>query len=449
MHDLGPRQRRAVSRLPPTLLQDTLLELFPPKVLRRLAQDSGFIQRHRKVDPVAFFWAVTLEAGVYLQRSLEQLRFAYNHKAPKPLYSYASFYDRFTPELVEFLHQCVAHGLSQLRNAPGNRLAPKLARFEDLLIQDSTIVRLSAALATLYPPVRRNYPTAGVKVATLVSIRANGPRRVELCAESVNDRDTLKIGPWVKGSILLTDLGFYKHQGFARIAENGGFYLSRIQSTVNPRFLRSLRTHRGASLELEGRSWKDVESRLQREVLDAEVEIDFHRRNYAGHKRTDTLTARLVAVWNEEVRRYHIYLTNLPPEVVSAEEVASLYRCRWEIELVFKELKGEYALDRVNTTNRYVAESLIWASILTLVVSRRLQSAVRERLPEELRERYTPIRWARTFREQSGRILDLLMDRLHRKRIAPEPILEIARALLARALDPHAGRQRFREEYWR
>lgn len=107
--DRTPTDTRGV---PPTLLQDTLLELFPSEVLQRTAQEIGFVRRHRKVDPVAYFWAVTLEAGGYLQRSLEQLRFVHNHKAPKPLYSYASFYGRFAPELVEFLLQCVAYGLS-------------------------------------------------------------------------------------------------------------------------------------------------------------------------------------------------------------------------------------------------------------------------------------------------------------------------------------------------
>jgi putative transposase len=173
-----PRTRPTA--LPPTLLQDTLLELYPSEVLTRLAEESGFIRRYRKVDPVAFFWAFTLEAGVYLQRSLDQLRHVYNERAAKPLHSYASFYDRFTPELVDFLHLCVAHGLSQLKAAPGNRLSPKLSAFEDVLIQDSTIVRLSASLMTQFPATRANAPTAGAKIATLVSARANGPKRVEL-----------------------------------------------------------------------------------------------------------------------------------------------------------------------------------------------------------------------------------------------------------------------------
>lgn len=331
--------RRPQSPLPPTLLQDTLLELFPAETLTRLAEQSGFIRRYRKVDPVAFFWAVPLEAGVYLQRSLDQLRHVYNERAAKPLHSYASFYDRFTPELVDFLHLCVAHGLSQLKSAPGNRLSPKLSTFEDVLIQDSTIVRLSASLMTHFPATRSSTPTAGAKIATLVSVRANGPKRVELMPESVNDHDTLHPGPWVKGSILLFDLGFYKHQAFARIAENCGFYLTRLQPQVNPTIVRSLRVHRGRAIDLEGKSWKEVQARLQREVMDVEVEIAFKRRRYGGHRSGDVLTARLVAVWNEETRKYHTYLTNLGPEVLSAEEVAELYGCRWEIELVFKELK--------------------------------------------------------------------------------------------------------------
>jgi putative transposase len=291
--------------LPPTLLQDTLLELFPADVLTGLAEESGFIRRYRKIDPVAFFWAVTLEAGVYLQSSLDQLRHVHNERAAKPIHSYASFYDRFTPELVEFLHLCVAHGLSQLKSAPGNRLSPKLSAFEDVLIQDSTIVRLSASLMTHFPATRSSQPTAGAKIATLVSVRTNGPKRVELMAESVSERDTLKPGPWVKGSILLFDLGFYKQQAFARIAENGGFYLTRLRSQVDPIIVRSLRVHRGRAIDLEGRSWKEARPKLQREVMDVEVEIAFSRRAYAGHRRGDTLTARLVAVWNEESRKYH------------------------------------------------------------------------------------------------------------------------------------------------
>lgn len=169
----------------------------------------------------------------------------------------------------------------------------------------------------------------------------------------------MKIGPWVKGSLVLTDLGSYKHQGFARIAENGGFFLSRLKGNANPVRIRSHLLHRGRAIDLEGKRWSEVAPRLHREVLDAEVELSFSRRVYRGRHRGDTMRSRMVAVWDEDHQPYHAYLTNLPGDALSAEEVAELYRTRGPVELLFKEGKGSFHLDRVATGNRYVAESLI------------------------------------------------------------------------------------------
>ena len=80
---------------------------------------------------------------------------------------------------------------------------------------------------------------------------------------------------------------------------------------------------------------------------------------------------------------YHLYLTNVGPEVLSAEEVARLYSMRWEIEMVFEELKSHYALDEFRA-NAQVVEALIWSALLTLAVSRRLHTLDRKRAPEEL-----------------------------------------------------------------
>ncbi|MGI0156731.1 MAG: IS4 family transposase, partial [Thermoplasmata archaeon] len=345
----------------------------------------------------------------------------------------------------EFLRGCVAYGLAQLRAAPGNRLTPKLTRFTDLLIQDSTVIRLFAALAKAYPATRlakntKSKRTAGVKVATLFSARANGPARLELFPETTSEIDTLKIGPWVKGSVVLTDLGFYKHQGFARIEENGGFFLSRLKANANPTLIGSHLVHRGRAIELEGKRWSEVAPRLHREVLDAEVELSFQRRGYRGRHRGDTLRARLVAVWDEVHQMYHTYVTNIPVDALSAEDVAELYRTRWSVELLFKEAKGSFHLDRVATGNRYVAESLIWTSWLALLVSRRGHNVLLEHMPPEERFRYPPLRWSRVFRDESREFLTPLLQRLGRRKVIPEPIDELVGRLDVRARDPNITR---------
>jgi putative transposase len=447
------RVRRPTERAQAVDYLDAFLDLFPPRVIQRIARESGFVQRHRKLDPVAFLYTLAFETGPQLSRTLEALRDAYNKRTPDPILSAGGFYERFTPELVEFLRQCVAYGLTRLRASPGNRLTPKLVRFTDLLIQDSTVIRLFSALAKFYPPARlarntKSNRTAGVKVATLFSARANGPARLELFPESTSEIDTLKIGPWVKGSVVLTDLGFYKHQGFARIEENGGFFLSRLKANANPTLIGSHLTHRGRAIELEGKRWADVAYRLDREVLDAEVELSFSRRAYRGRHRGDTLRARLVAVWDDEHRQYHTYVTNIPVETLSAEDVAELYRCRWSVELLFKEAKGSFHLDRVATGNRYAAESLIWTSWLALLVSRRGHSVLLEHVPPEERFRYPPIRWSRVFRDECREFLPPLLKRLGKREVIPDPIDEMVGRLDVRARDPNITRERFREGWF-
>jgi putative transposase len=50
---------------------------------------------------------------------------------------------------------------------------------------------------------------------------------------------------------------------------------------------------------------------------------------------------------------------------------------RWDIELLFKELKSRYALDVLETKNVQIIEALIWTAMLTPIVSRRIHSLVK------------------------------------------------------------------------
>ncbi len=433
------------SPLRPGEVEEALARLLPSETIDQFARETGFIRRERKVNPIAFLWTLVLDFGVELRRHLEELRAGYTERAHLTL-SYPGFYLRFTPELPRFLKRCLEHALAELAHEPGRELDPRLARFEDLLIKDSTVVRLHAALATKWPATRSRKVAAGVKVDVLVSVRANGPKTVALVGERTHDVKLLRVGTWVRNRILLADLGYYSHRLFARIGENGGFFVSRWKKSADPLFVRSLTIHRGRAIDLEGKRLSEILPRLHREVLDAEVELAFRRRTYQGQRSGDTPRCRLVAVWDEAHREYHVYLTNLGPEVVSAEEVARLYAMRWEIELLFKELKSQYALDEFRTTKAVVVEALIWSALLTLVVSRRLHTLVRSRAPEELRSRYTQLRFAANFRRGARHVLAAI---LHYEGLGKEPADAFALNLylVTESLDPHVNRHRFREEF--
>jgi IS4 transposase len=419
-----------------------LNKLFSPEWLRKTARETGLIKRERKIDPVLMFWVLVLGFGVQLQRTLASLHREYEETGKVHL-SRGSFYERFSPELVRFLHACVIHGIEQLAETSHQRLKKNLERFKDLLIQDSTIIRVHEKLAKRWPAARSRKVAAGVKLSILVSAVADGPKRVMITGERTHEVKTLRIGPWIKDRILLFDQGFYKYVAFTRITEYGGFFITRVKANADPVITQVYSTCRGRAMDLAGQPLSEVLPKVKRQVVDAEVEVSFRRRAYNGKRKGDVSRFRLVMVYNEEDEKYHIYLTNISSGILRAEEIAALYAARWHVELIFKELKSRYGIDILPTANPEIVEALLWVGILTLLVSRRVYWLVCEHNLENA-VRYTKIRWATIFAERASRLMDsvLAVAGLH-----PD-MMEHIQVYLSQALDPNVNRQRL-SDVWR
>lgn len=424
----------------PGITEETLYNMFPPELLREYAKTSNMIKRERKIDPVAMFWVLVLSFGVKLQRTLVSLKRQYE-KNKKTNISESSWYERFTPELVKFLKLCVIHGIEELAKEPKRKMSEKLKDFKDILIDDNTVIRLHESLANKFPATRSRKVAAGVKVGLLISAVSNNPKSIGIYAERTNDVKTLRMGKWVKDRILLIDRGFFKYQLFSRIAENEGFFVSRLKKNADPLIVSVNSICRGNSIDVEGKHLSEVIPKLKRQILDIIVEVSFKRRAYRGKQRADTSRFRLVAILNEEEGKYHTYMTNIPVEKLEPADIATLYRARWDVELVFKELKSRYALDVVNTKNFQIIEAYIWIAILTLLVSRRLYSLVLEYNPKEKHVRFTQLRWSTIFAENSNMQLALILEYCE---------IQLTYDLMlgvygSQALDPHVNRHRLKE----
>ena len=92
------------------LIERELCALFPSEWLRDTAKETRLIKRELKIDPVIMFWVLVLGYGITLQRTLASLKRAYETSS-KEILRDSSWYYRFTPELVAFLHECVKRGI--------------------------------------------------------------------------------------------------------------------------------------------------------------------------------------------------------------------------------------------------------------------------------------------------------------------------------------------------
>ncbi len=442
------KTRKSNSKKPsfePDVIEKDLCTLLPKEHVNYLGKISGLIKRERKIKAFVILWVLVFSFGPHLPRNLANMKRKYEKQSKKKL-AYSSWYMRFTPELTNFLKLCVTHVIEQLAQEQNKVLNEKLTKFKDVLIQDSTIIRLHKALAKKWPATRSKTVAAGVKVGILVSAVANSPKSIGIYPERTSEMATLRIGPWIKDRILLIDLGFYKHHLFSKIKQHEGSFVSRLKGNVNPLIIDAYTTCTVNNIDVKGKHLNEILPNLKGDVLDVEVEIPFKKPNYNGKSKTrmDSERFRLIAVYNVEAEKYHIYLTDISPDVLGQEDIAKLYGARWNIELVIKELKSGYDLDVVNTTKSYTAEAYIWISILTLLISRRIYNIVRKHSPKEKMARYTQLRWSRIFTENASDQLTIILRYCGVERTF-ETVMNVYQS---QALDPHVNRERFREEWW-
>lgn len=415
-------------------IRETLRRLFPTAFLLTLARSSGAVKRLRQIDPAALFWTVVFGFGVGRQRTLASLRRAYEKTTGQPIQE-SSFYDRFNSGFAAMLKSAVDHALKDLVGV-GRSLRGPLSGFRDVILTDSTVIRLHDFLARDFPGCRTNHTKSALKAHAILSVAGLGKASIKVTGERAHDGPVFKVGKWVKDHLLLFDLGYFRYQLFACIHRNGGYFLTRLKANANPTIVAINRVHRGRAVPVVGEKLRDVVDRLRREVLDVEVTVRFQRRSYAGRARHDIQTLRVVGIRDDHAGCHHFYVTNVPVDKLAAEDIRATYALRWQVELLFKELKRHYRIDQMPSRKREIVEALLYASILTLIVSRRLLALVRKALAS-LADRLPTQRWAALLESASTELL-LIVTRPPRE--LKTLLQRVNATFLHEAVDPNVVR---------
>lgn len=387
-------------------IRDRLEELLPRRELSRLARESGLCRRERKIRAAALVWALVLGFAGGRGRTLAGLRRAYQETTRTRLVP-SAFYDRFTPQLVHMLKMVVGALLAKVA-APGRALAGPLAAFRDLIITDATVIRLHALLERAFPACRTNHTKAALKLHTVMSATGAGPRSIKITSERVHDGPVFRVGAWVRDRLLVFDLAYFRFQLFSCIDRNGGYFIVRLKKSANPTVVALNRRWRGRSVPILGRRVSEFIERLQRRALDAIVEVGFKRRVYGGVRHQASQRFRLVGVRDPATREHHLYLTNIPPEKLTPEDVAQVYAARWVVELFFRELKAHFRLEDMPSRKRHIVEALLYVAIIAFIVSRRLLAIVRKKLHADT-DRVPDERWAILFARAARDVLRILL----------------------------------------
>jgi len=274
-------------------LPDVLAGNWSRETLTALAREMGVIRRTRKKEIWVLVWVLLLGMSSGSRRTLTGLMESYNQYAQQ-MVSSSTFQGWLSATLARMLKRMLLDAFQQTHTAW--RIPEHLLDgFVELLAIDSTVLNLHRFLRKYYPSTQKT--GAAAKLHVVINVLDASIRRLKLTGQRTNDNTPWRrLGGWVRGRLLLFDLGYYDFNLFSRIEDNGGFFVSRVKSNANPLIIENLRPCRGQRIAVVGQRLQDLLPRLQRDVLDVIVEVQVKKRKYNGKQRTVTRRFRLVGL---------------------------------------------------------------------------------------------------------------------------------------------------------
>ena len=239
----------------------------------------------------------------------------------------------------------------------------------------------------------------GVKAHVLYDLEAQVPAFYHITTASVNDSKAMQEIPYETGAYYIFDRGYNNFKELYRIQRMESFFVVRAKSNLQYKCVK----------------WK---RRLPKNILtDAEIELTVYksRKDYPEN-------LRLVRYYDEEQGREFMFLTNAMD--LTAQQIADLYKNRWQIELFFKWLKQHLKIKKFWGTTENAVRIQISAAItaycLVAIVQHDMQLKrstyeVLQILSISLTDK-TPLRelfdktYSNDVKEQSGPLIPGLFD---------------------------------------
>ena len=181
---------------------------------------------------------------------------------------------------------------------------------------------------------------------------------------------------------------------------------------------------------------------LKRHIIDVQVEVRFQRRAYKGRRRWVTKRFRVVGQYNAQTKGYHLYITNITPEKLTAIQIVQTYRARWIIELIFKQLKSYYHLEDLPSSKKPIVEALLYTAILTMMASRTVQEVLAEQTQldqgeDEAEVVFPLLRLAAVLSNWAERVLNAVLAQAG----IPAVDYDLTEMLRREAADPNRARK--------
>lgn len=227
-----------------------------------------------------------------------------------------------------------------------------------LQIIDSTTITLFSNL--IFKGVGRHPKTGkkkgGIKVHTVIHANEGVPSDIKFTSAATNDSFMLKPSNLNKGDIMAMDRAYVNYEKFEELTQRGVIYVTKMKKSLKYMINQDVMYQTADGL---------MEVRLQ--------QVTFSKQLKTGEIMTHN--ARIITYVDINKCKLISLLTNDMDS--DPNEIIAIYRKRWEIELLFKQIKQNFPLKYFYGESANAIKIQIWvtliANLLLMVMQKRLE----------------------------------------------------------------------------
>ncbi len=226
-----------------------------------------------------------------------------------------------------------------------------------LQIIDSTTISLFSNL--LFKGVGRHPKTGkkkgGIKVHTVIHANEGVPSDIRFTSAATNDSFMLKPATLSKGDIMAMDHAYIDYEKFEQMTQRGVIYVTKMKKNLK----------------------YSIQSDIMYQTPNGLMEVRIQQVTFTKQMKDEEILihkARIITYVDEEKRKLISLLTNDMDS--DPTEIINIYRKRWKIELLFKQMKQNFPLKYFYGESANAIKIQIWvtliANLLLMVMKKEL-----------------------------------------------------------------------------
>ena len=301
-----------------------------------------------------------------------------------------AIHKRFTPEAVAFMKALLAK-LIELRLVTENSIPSTLKTFNRLCIKDSTKFTIPKEFADTYPGYNGFHKgSALMNIQYEYDLLSGNWSCLDFTKATRNDqadsRETLdNIEP---NDLHIRDLGYVTMPYLIGVAERQAFFLNRLPTQLN--------VYRKKNEKYLLVDWNSVDRVFKKKglkqmelnvVLSKKYKLEsrmiivpipnnvYKERIRKASKHAKSKGCQLTNEYKIKAR-YNIFITNVPEDRLSPQDIIQAYRLRWQIELVFKAWKSGLSIHKTKKVRKERFECHMIARIILALINWRVYQSV-------------------------------------------------------------------------